>query len=114
MSILVLSFFSAKSAEKAYGNTQDKQDKATNIEYTTQYRLQNAAKVFGIGMIFNTLWVLIVLFSKNLIFDSILYDSLVTIFYTGALIFTGVGVALTLTNYVGLSLIIIGLILMRL
>lgn len=104
--ILVLSFFSAQYAEKIF-------DKQAQTHEETVERYKNAAKIFSIGLFFNAIWVFICLYSTNLIFDSIVYDTLVTVFYTASLIFMGMGVALTMTNYIGLTLIIIGLTLMR-
>jgi hypothetical protein len=101
LSIAALSFVSAKYAEQ------------TNRQGNELQQTSNASKVFAVGIMFNVLWTLMCVFSKDLLFDSALYDVLVTLFYYPSLLLMGLGVGLSLVNITGFALIIIGLICMK-
>lgn len=58
-------------------------------------------------------WSFICKYTKNLLFDSILYDSLMTIVYTGTFILLGAGSNLTMVQWIGCIISILGLLLMK-
>ena len=69
-----------------------------------------ALGMFLIGLI--PLWIITSRFSKNLLFDAMLYDTLVVIAYTVGIVYFG-DKALSVANMIGMALIFIGLIFVR-
>ena len=70
-----------------------------------------AVWMFLIGLI--PLWIIVSRYSKLLLFDAMLYDTLVVIAYTVGIVYFGDKV-LTSTNIVGMILIFIGLVFVKL
>lgn len=60
------------------------------------------------------LWPFISKLSKNLIFDGMLYDTLMCIFYATGFIIFGAGKDFTLINYIGMGVAVIGFFLIKL
>jgi uncharacterized membrane protein (GlpM family) len=59
-------------------------------------------------------WALIVLYSKRLVFDGLLFDILLTVAYTFFILyFTNSFTSLKIHNYMGLLLILLGLIMFK-
>lgn len=58
-------------------------------------------------------WSFVCRHSKNLLFDSILYDGIMTLVYAGAFIWLGAGNNLTMVQWLGCALSIVGLLLMK-
>jgi hypothetical protein len=65
--------------------------------------------------IFNLLiWIWVTKVSKNLLFDSVLYDSILCITYVGVFILLKCGTSsFDITNWIGLIMVVGGLILMK-
>jgi len=59
------------------------------------------------------LWAIVSKYTKNLLFDGFLYDFLLLVFYVGALAFLGAGESFKIIHWIGLSMCILGLILMK-
>lgn len=77
-----------------------------NIPYGNLY-------VFLCGMFGIFLWMWVAKISKNLLFDSVLYDIILTTVFTLSFIILKCGTAFAPINWIGLALAIIGLILMK-
>lgn len=58
-------------------------------------------------------WGFVCKYTKNLLFDSILYDGIMTIVYAGTFILLGAGNNLTPLQWVGCLISILGLLLMK-
>lgn len=69
--------------------------------------------VFISSIIGSLIWVWVTKISKNLIFDSILYDTILVITFTLSFVFLKYGQFFTILNWIGVILAIIGLILMK-
>lgn len=67
--------------------------------------------VFILGLC--PLWAIVTRISKNLIFDGMLYDIVLTLTFTITLIFLGGGKAFSNFNWMGLFLVILGFIFMK-
>ena len=81
--------------------------------FSVKYAIdKNLLMVFLIGLCYNCVWTTIVAFSKNLIFDALLYDILVAIFYLALLVVMS-GTVLTTGSILGMVLAIIGLVIMH-
>ncbi len=59
------------------------------------------------------IWAFVTRVSNNLLFDGLLYDVLICLFYAGCFIAMGEGKHLTPVNYIGIVTIITGLILTK-
>ncbi len=60
------------------------------------------------------MWSIVALYSKRLVFDGLLYDILLVVSYTVAiLIFTKTHQTLTVINYMGLFFVVVGLFFFR-
>lgn len=77
------------------------------IEYGSAYVF--VSSLFGVF-----LWMWVSKISKNLLFDSVIYDIILTITFTCSFIFLKCGTTFDVTNWVGLAFAIIGLIMMKL
>ena len=77
-----------------------------NVPYAGWY-------VYIVGSIGILLWVWASRISKNLLFDSMLYDIILTIMFTGTLIILKCGSSFTMYNWIGVVLALIGLILIK-
>ena len=81
--------------------------------FSVKYAIyKNLLMVFLVGLAYNCVWTTIVAFSKNLIFDSLLYDILVAIFYLALLVVMS-GTVLTTGSILGMVLAINGLVIMH-
>lgn len=69
--------------------------------------------VFLAGFLFNIIWATCTKFSNRLIFDAIVYDSLVTIFYVTALVYFTQPIIYHWYNWAGLILAVMGLVLFK-
>ena len=67
--------------------------------------------IWLIGII--PMWVIVSRFSKNLLFDAMLYDILLVLIYSAGIIYFG-NKNLTIINYIGVGLAISGLFLVKL
>jgi hypothetical protein len=65
--------------------------------------------VFGIIQ----LWPFVSRYSKNLVFDGLLYDTILVLTYSTVVIFLSKGKTFSTVNYAGVGIVIIGLILMK-
>lgn len=70
--------------------------------------------VFFVSMIGVILWVWASRISKNLLFDSILYDVVMSLSFAISFILLKYGETFTMFNWMGVALAIIGLIMMKL
>jgi len=69
--------------------------------------------VFISSMLGALTWVWVTKVSKNLIFDSLLYDIILVITFTSSFVFLKCGQSFSIMNWIGLITAIIGLILMK-
>lgn len=106
---MLFSLFSANYAEKTNNISKDlpKQEQF-------QLKIKNASKVFAVGLLFNLMWTFCCFYSTNLMMDALIYDAAVTFFYTTSLLLVGVAASFSLINYVGIALVMLGIILMKL
>lgn len=84
--------------------------------YITVKNNLNGGKWFWIMLISNAvpLWAVVSRYSKDVMFDTLLFDALLVLAYTlGLLWFTGGFSKLSWTNYLGLILFILGLFLFK-
>jgi len=77
-----------------------------NVPYSSIY-------LFLGSLIGALLWIWVTKISKNLLFDSILYDIILVVVFTGCFIFLKCGTGFTMINWCGLVLAVFGLILMK-
>ena len=66
-----------------------------------------------VGMMVTGTWYYITLVTKNMMFDSLLFDVVVAVGFSTTLIYVGQTAGFSLLQYVGAVMIIFGLILMR-
>ena len=78
----------------------------TGVPYGSLY-------VFLSSMLGVLLWVWASRISKNLLFDSILYDIVMSVSFVGSFVLLKYGETFTLLNWVGLVCAVIGLVLMK-
>ena len=68
--------------------------------------------MYVLGGVFQ-LWVIVSIFSKNLIFDGMLYDNILFLAYALTFIALGCGSSFTITGWLGVMMVIVGSILLR-
>ena len=95
---LILLNFASAYISKRYNDVK-------NMYYTILFYL--------IGMCLTTVWIVVIKYSKNLMADSVLYDLILTLSFTSALVFVGCASHFNWINWVGLVLAMIGLVLLK-
>ena len=59
------------------------------------------------------LWALVSRYSKNILFDGMLYDIILTLTYIFTMLYLGCGSSLSIVNKMGICIVIIGFIMMK-